>query len=207
MTARLRVPLPVPLRALRVHRTPRSAHDPDADPRAMWFLELRELAVQRVRRHAELSACVTELRQLLGVVPGMVRQNLTEVAALSTEIGLAVAREVIGDAIERGAIDPTPVVKRCLEDAVAGLGETQLQVRVHPEDLALVVSQMESAPDLGGGIEGVAFHPDPTLPRGAVRVDTAAGRLLYDPREVLARLADELRRTMADAVPAEAKPA
>lgn len=186
----------LPVRGLRVRTMPADETHVDADPQTLALLQLRELQVQRVLRHEELMRCLGEIREALGQVPQRVQDNLEQIAALTTEIGLTVAGEVVGEALARGLVDPTPIVKRCLDGAVVGLTDPQVEVALNPEDLPLVVDELDNDAELQGRIPSVTFAPNPGLPRGAVQVQTAAGRSTYQPAEVLERIATELRQEM-----------
>ncbi len=197
MTERLQMPMQRRLRGLRMHRVPENESDPSANPRAVWLLRLRERAVEEARGRAELSATLTNLQHTLATLPQIVQQNLQDVAGLAAEIGLRVAEEVVGEALERGLVDPTPTVKRCLEEATMGLADPELEVRLHPEDLSLVVTELDRDPAMRQCVERTHFTPDGSMPRAAVRVDTSAGHLVYDHREVLARMSEEVRKAVA----------
>ena len=189
----------VPVRGLRVHRTPEHGAVREGHERAVWLLQLREVAVQRLHRHEALTCCLSAVRSALENLPVQVAETLEKVTSAAVEIGLTVAREMIGEALDRGLVDPTPIVRRCLDDAVVGLTDARIMVHLHPEDLSLVISQLDKDPATNADAAQCDFTPDPTLARGAVRVDTAAGRLVYDQREVLERIAGEMRRVGAEA--------
>jgi flagellar biosynthesis/type III secretory pathway protein FliH len=189
------------LRALRVrHLAARSAAG-GVDARTAWLLELREASEREQRRHQELRACLQGLGRAAAALPDLVARRLQEVAELATEIGLAVAGEVVGEALGRGLVDPTPTVRRCLEQAVSGLTGSGLEVRLHPEDLSAVMAELDRDQALRSGVERTHFVPDPSLARAAVRIETDAGRLLYDHREVLRRIGDDVRKELGAPVP------
>ena len=196
MTATARVPLHRPLCALRLRTLPARGR-PTADPRAAWLLGLPDVAAREARRDAELAATLAALRAALSRVPAQIEESLAQVAALATEIGLAVAEEVLREALDRGAIDLTPTVRRCLDEATVGLTGAELEVRLHPEDLSHVMAELCRDPALREQIARARFIPDLAMPRAAVRIDTGAGRLRYDHREVLARVAREVRAAVA----------
>ena len=196
MTARLRTPMHQPLRGIKIHRAPEVAHQPS--PRAVWLMSLREAQVRETRRQAELSATLDGLREQAARLPAVVDHKLGAVAALATEIGLTVAREVVGQAVQQGVIDPAPAVRRCLEEASVGLTGTKLEIRLHPEDLSLVMTELEGDPLLRDKVECATFVPDPGLSRAAVRIDTESGRLKYECGEVLDRISQEVRGSLAE---------
>jgi len=64
------------------------------------------------------------------------------------------------------------------------------------EDLSPVVSAMEKKvgdPRFEGKVH---YEVDPSLERGACRVETGTGRIVHDPREVLERMIEGLRERM-----------
>ena len=69
-----------------------------------------------------------------------------------------------------------------------------LVVKLNPEDLANVQTRLAQMPELGEEVAAARFVADPTVPTGGVRAETGAGRLRYDPREVLERICNEVRR-------------
>jgi flagellar biosynthesis/type III secretory pathway protein FliH len=141
---------------------------------------------------------VLELARLMArtveAVPQQVGQRLDEVAAIAVELGLALAREIVGSALDRGLVDPTPTVVRCLRDCVHGSGKADLVVRLHPLDLEGVQQQLAGMSELQDEVGSARFVADKSVPRGGVRAETGAGRLLYDPSEVLERISAEVRR-------------
>jgi len=201
----LRILVKQPLQGIRIHRVPTAGET--AAPRAIWLMSLREAQVREVERHNELVSTLDAIRHAAERLPGVVARSLDSVVSMATEIGLAVAREIVGEAVIRGAVDPTPTVRRCLEEAVVGLTGAQLEVRLHPEDLSQVMTELEGESALRSRVEQTRFIPDPTLSRSAVRIDTDTGRLRYDCAEVLARISDEVRGAMAQSAWGDRPPA
>ena len=197
MISDLQVPMARPLRGLRVHAVV-SEEDRERSPRSFWLLSLREAAVRDAMRHTEVMTTLDSFQDAVAQLPGMVRQNLEGVSALATELGLAVAREIVGEAIHRGAIDPSSTVLRCLEDMTTNLSGEDIEVRTHPEDLSQVLAEVDRDSALKAKLEHSRFLPDPGLARGAVRIHTRIGSLTYDHREVLTRVSNEVRAAVAD---------
>ena len=75
-----------------------------------------------------------------------------------------------------------------------GSDRGDLVVHLHPEDLALVLDRLAREPGLQEQVAAAKFVADPALGRGAVRAETDAGRLRYDPQQALERVAAEVRR-------------
>lgn len=160
----------------------------------------KQLLDLKVREQARLAAeaALRDLCQTAGAalrdLPAQVDGRLEQVARISVELGLAIAREIVGAALDKGFVDPTPTVVRCLRDCVHGSSKADLVVRLNPQDLAGVQQRLADHPELQAEIAQARFVADATVARGGVRAETGAGRLLYDPKDALARVCDEVRR-------------
>jgi len=191
-----RLPVGAPIVALRLHpRRPAAGA-----PAAAKVAELLDLGAREARREAEgklFVDVVAAMKRTIGDVPKAVAARLDEVAAIAVELGLGIAREVVGAAIERGLVDPLPTVVRCLRDCVHGSSSTDLTVRLHPEDLELVKARIAAMPEIADEAASAKFVADPKVPRGGVHAETDAGRLRWDPRSAVTRIADEVRRGVA----------
>ena len=195
MTQRLKLSLTRPLAGLRSHRSPvEGAAGPGGAER--WIFDMRQRAQTEMQRHEAFATCLEGIARAVESMTTAVDGRLEEIAALSTELGLALAREMLGAALEKGIADPTLTVERCLKESVAGPNE-DVAVFLAPDDLGEVLARMESHPDLRDHLARASFAADPGLDRGSVRIETASGQLLYDPAEVLQRICDEVRREMA----------
>jgi len=86
---------------------------------------------------------------------------------------------------------------RCLRDCVHGATATDLVVRLHPDDLLLVQERLQDATEVQEEVAAARFVADASIPRGGVRAETDSGRLRYDPRDALERVAAEVRREAA----------
>lgn len=193
----LHVVLPRRLRALRLHA--QSDERRLERQRAQRLSGLAHKADQDATARAAMLSCIEDIERQLQVLPTLVAANLEHVSDLATEIGLAVAREVVGSVVEQGLVDITAVVMRCLDHAVGGVGATRLRVQLSPDDLGTVIQYLDEHPDMRERMQQVELLPDATIERGHVRVETGAGSLFYDPEEVAARIADELRRADREA--------
>lgn len=189
---RLQLPLTRPLRGVRAHAVPATAAPVSA--RATQLLQLREQAEKQAEQRDARRRVFAALDEALRTLPAVVTVRLDEIAAMVGELALAVAGEVIGAALAQGMVDPTPIVARCLRDATDGSVQTPLQVYLSPGDHALVQASIGEDPDLARRAAAVTFTADHTLASGAVRVESGAGRLLYDPVEVFGRVAAEIRK-------------
>ncbi len=196
MTSTSTVPLHAPLIGLRLHARGGVGPTPGA-ARAQQLLDLKDREGRREAAVAAVRQLAVAARATVEAVPAQVGERLDQVAAIAVELGLALAREIVGDALAKGLVDPTPTVVRCLRDAVHGSSRTDLVVRLHPQDLAAVQTALQGHPEVQEEVAAARFVADPTIVRGGVRAETGAGRLLYDPREVLQRICDEVRREAA----------
>jgi hypothetical protein len=198
--ARVRVRLPAVPSALRVHALDGARPAaPAPGGRTAALLELKHRAERDAaeRQAAERAALAVE--RALGQLPALVDARLAEVARHVTELALAVAGEVLGAGLAQGLLDPAAAVARCLAEAVQMPGETRLTIRLSAEDLPLVLAALEHDPRLRERTRGAHIVPDRALARGAVELDTGAGRLRYEPREVFQRMAAAVRKDLAGA--------
>lgn len=156
------------------------------------LLELRDAASeQRLVREA-VDACRAAVERALRELRSVVDARVDAVASMSTELGLVVASEIVGATLARGVFDPLPIVRRCLQQALAAGERSGVVVRLSPADLVRVQSEPVDA-----RVQGVTFAADAALAPGSVRVETDVGTIAYDPAEVLRRLSDELRKELA----------
>jgi flagellar biosynthesis/type III secretory pathway protein FliH len=196
MTTTSTVPFPAPIIGLRLHAVQGKGGVPLA-PRGKQLFDLEQHQARRAEATAALTQLVRTANDTVAALPEQVGQRLDEVAAIAVELGLALAREIVGDALGRGLIDPTPTVVRCLRDCVHGSQRADLVVRLHPEDLASVQTALAAMPELQEEVAGARFVADAGVGRGAVRAETGAGRLLWQPLEMLERICAEVRREAA----------
>src|SRR5262245_42370209 len=119
MTTTTRLPLCEPLRAVRLLSRAAQPGSRTADA-VQWLAQLGELQRQRQAEAKSLQATAQAVQRALQQLQTTVAQRLEQVAATAVELGLAVAREIVGDVLDRGGVDPTPTVARCLRDCVHG---------------------------------------------------------------------------------------
>ena len=193
MTSTSSIPVSQRLVGLRMHRRTGPGGAPEA-PRARQLLDLEARNQQRERDLEQLRGVLAQTQQQLQAVPGVVNERLDEVAGIAVELGLSIARELVGAALDQHLVDPTPTVARCLRDCVHGSSQQDLVVKLNPDDLANVKTRIAELPELAREAADAQFVADPSVPSGGVRAETGAGRLHYDPREVLERICDEVRR-------------
>ena len=193
MTATSSIPVTQRLVGLRLHRRTATGGAPAA-PRAQQLLDLDARSQQREADLAQLRDVLAETRKQLTELPQVVGARVDELAGVAVELGLAIAREVIGAALDQHFVDPTPTVARCLRDCVHGSSDADLVIRLNPEDVAGVKTKIAESPELSREAAAAQFVADASVPSGGVRAETGAGRLHYDPREVLERICEEVRR-------------
>ena len=174
MTQKMKLSLTRPLKGLRPHRVPvEGAESPGED--AKWIFALRERAGKEARRHADVQTCLEGIDRAVDSITAEVDRRLDDVAALATELGLALAREILGAALEKGLADPTPTVSRCLRDLAVGT-DGEIAVFLSPDDLDLVLDELDKQADPRERGARARLAVDAELDRGSVRSETAAGR-------------------------------
>ncbi|MFK7739090.1 MAG: FliH/SctL family protein [Planctomycetota bacterium] len=187
------VPLTARLIGLRLHAR-RGPSGETVPPAARVLLDLGQRNRQRELDEKKLRDLVAHAEQQLAALPAIVNERLDAVSQVAVELGLSIARELVASALESGQVDPTDTVARCLRDCVHGSDRGDLTVRLNPEDLEQVEQRLVGMPELAEQIAEAKFVADATVPRGGVNAETGAGRLRYDPREVLERICNEVRR-------------
>ncbi len=196
MTTPELAPVAAPIVGIRLHNRTPAADEPAAE-RVAWLLSLEEREQRRRAAQEAVVALQRAAAATLAELPGVVERRLDEVAGIAVELGLAIAREIVGSALDKGIVDPTPTVERCLRDCVRGGSDDHLVVRLHPDDLAPVQQHLRAMPELTEETAAARFVGDPRVPRGGVLAETDAGRLRYDPREALQRVCEEVRREVS----------
>ena len=193
MTQTSSLPFHAPIVGLRLHAVQGKGGVP-LSPRGKQLMDLEQREAQRVAATQALTQLVRSARSTVEGVPQQIGARLEEVAGIAVELGLAIAREIVGAALDKGMVDPTPTVVRCLRDCVHGSQRADLVVRLHPEDLAAVQTALAAMPELHEEVAAARFVADAAVGRGGVRAATGAGRLLWQPLEVLERICAEVRR-------------
>lgn len=197
MTTMSAVPVASRLVGLRLH----TRRGPGGIPESGRARQLLDLEARNLKREADeqvIRDLLAESQSQVDKVPEVINNRLDEIAGISVELGLAIAREIVGAAIDDGKMDPTPIVARCLRDCVHGSDRGDLVIRLNPEDLAGVKTRLAEMTELDEEIAAARFEADATVPSGGVRAETGAGRLRYNPREVLERICDEVRREASE---------
>ena len=190
----------IPAARIEVGRRPQSVRIHDAaaagDPShpgheaVVHLQELQRREAERQARGRALDALSATIDNRIAELRTQLDGNLDHVAAVVVELGLTVAREVVGSALDRGLVDIVPTVRRCLDAAVVGTksnGGPSVSLQMHPEDLQVWAS------DAGLSRPDVQVDVGTNLQRGEVVISTGAGALHYEPMEVLERVSEAVR--------------
>ena len=133
----------------------------------------RREGLEAGRREAfnENAARVARLDALVSSMATDLARLDAELARDVVELGLTVARKLIGEAIE---VHPE-VVLHSVEDALRQLGHVQgeIHVLVHPEDAALVAPHLHAT----AGARTWTLKEDTTIARGGCRVVTSGSEI------------------------------
>jgi flagellar assembly protein FliH len=104
-------------------------------------------------------------------------------------LATAIAERILRRQLERTPDVTLDLVKEALELAA---GSADLQLRMHPDDLALLGAQVEQIIAELGRLGAAEVVPDPAIARGGCRVDTRYGTIDQRLETQLARIAQEL---------------
>lgn len=195
-----RIELAEPLRSVRLRRA-NASDDGKGNATTQWLVRLGEARARREAETKSLQSVAVAVQRTLQTLNGVVGTRIDQIAETVVELGLTVAREIVGEALDSGRVDPTATVVHCMRDCVHGTDGADLVVYLHPDDLAPVMSRLAAMPELRRELANSRLQPDPALLRGAVRAETGAGRLRYDPREVFERVAQAVRSAAATGSP------
>ncbi len=171
----------------------------DAARKVQWLAELGESRKRQQQDSQHLQAIVSSVGAAVRQAQATVAQRLDELSGLTVDLALHVAREIVGDALDEGMVDPTATVARCLRDALTGPDGDDLMIHLNPEDLGLVMDRLAEHPELKEQLARATIRPDTSLTRGEVRAETGLGRLHYDPRAVFERVAEAVRSAAVSA--------
>lgn len=197
MTTRFSVHTKRKLRGIHVHTVSREVGA--ASERVEWLLDLHretERAEQaRIERERRLASVLDACEEAIATIPDTVAAKLGEVASIASELGLSLARAIVGSVIDQGLGDTPGTVLRCLEEAVPCV---DVRVCLSPEDHASVTASFAEFPELADRFSSASFVADPTLQHGCVRVDSDFGRTSYDPRIVIEDICAEVRKELEE---------
>jgi len=170
-----------------IARAEAQAHEISAAAREQGFEAGRREALERAQvelRHlgAALAAAAARLEQA--------RQELAEtLAAELPALAVGIAERLL---LHELSVRPETVV-RVIRDAVhAVLPTTRLEIRLHPDDLAILERHRALLADALAGVD-VRFEPSPTVGRGGCLLETPALTLAGGLPERVARALELLR--------------
>ncbi len=162
------------------------------------ILGLRDQMLREEQIRRALINLAGQIEESVAQLQPIVTANVQQVAAIATELGMAIAKEIVGQAVDEGRFDPSPIVERCLLNSVRGSDRADARIELCPDDLNLVVEQLQANPETRARVQTVEFVANPAMERGCVNVSSQSGRLVYDPDEVLERICAEIRRGVAE---------
>lgn len=147
----------------------------EAEAFALGFESGREAAEQELGAEREAIAALAQSLEALRPLPPQ------QLAFLLAETVDRLVRQLVGEV----GVDPVLLLSRARAAAAALSGEAAAaRMRLNPEDVPLLAE---------AGLT-VAIEPDPTLGRGAIRIETATGWIEDSPAIRLERLRVELDR-------------
>ncbi len=196
MSAPLKLVLQAPLRGLRApDACPAGAGDTGGGEPPVLVDALAEERAARAAERAALQRLAEGLERAAASLEASLAERLDGWARWIVELALETAGLVLRSEVDGGRYDLTPSVKEAVERVLARDGGAVL-VQLHPEDLSRVVEGLDAA-SKARIAKNVHFETDPSLERGAFRLDTGLGRFEHDPREYFERIAAEIRSRFA----------
>jgi flagellar assembly protein FliH len=129
------------------------------------------LEAGRREARAEAAPSIARLNELVSALEADLKRVDTELAEQVVELGLAVARKLVGTSLQARPES----VKDSVEDALRHVVQAQgiVNVIVNPEDAAIVRSHLEVSPNAGTW----ALKEDPKVARGGCRIETGSGEI------------------------------
>ncbi len=119
------------------------------------------------------------------------RASLAEMQQATVELAAAIASQVVYDTIDSGEFPIAATVQRVVNELQ---DEPVVTVRLHPDDLALLQTQMKADENSWSAAAELHFQPDKSLARGDCRADASDFGIMYKLQRHLA----ELRRFVLD---------
>jgi len=102
------------------------------------------------------------------------QQSLLEMQQVAIELAVAVASQLVFQAIDSEHFAVEKLVHRAIESM--GIGAIPV-ISLHPQDLELLQKRLTQEPAPWSS-EQITFHSDPGVSRGGCRVENEAGRML-----------------------------
>jgi hypothetical protein len=166
--------------------------DPDS-PSPTVLDPVGDVLALEAERHQAVVDLAQHIAMTVQQVQGLVQARLDELSRYAVELGLGLAEKICEHEIEAGRMDPTPHVVECLRGAVQGVTSGSIIVRLNPADLSHVMSEIDRMESPETRNDAVRFDVDPTIGRGACRVETSIGRIVHDPRDVVQQALERVR--------------
>ena len=142
---------------------------------------------EKVGRH--VNALVTALGAAVDEIHAAKAHWLAHWEKAALDVATAIAARVIRREVEQTPDITIALVKEARELAT---GSADVQLRMHPDDLATLGSQVERLVGELGRLGDVKVVADPGITRGGCRVDTRFGTIDQQFESQLARIAQEL---------------
>ena len=129
------------------------------------------LEAGRREARAEAEPRIARMDELLASLTTDLTRVDKELAEEVVQLALAVARKLVGAALEARP----ETVQACVEEALRHvvLAQGTLCVSVHPEDAAIVRSHLETSPRSGAWV----ISEDTKIARGGCRIETGTGEV------------------------------
>jgi flagellar assembly protein FliH len=129
------------------------------------------LEAARLEAHAEADARAARIDEMLASLTSDLKRIDQELAQEVVQLGLAVARKLIGEGLR---VRPE-MIKQSVEDALRHVAHIRgpITLAVNPADALIVRSYLETAPP----VDGWSLREDASIAAGGCRVETAAGEV------------------------------
>jgi flagellar assembly protein FliH len=174
-------------RSIDLGGSPRSVRLVASGERARAAFEERGRASERLRGAEEaLSEVAGEVERIVSALEGERAAVQANLARVSVELALVIAREVVRREIRAGNYDLEAIVRESLAEASLAAGPCR--VRVSPKDR----TALEAVPFRSG----TTLVADEGVRRGDVQVETALGMLVRES----ARLLDAVEQRLLEAL-------
>lgn len=137
----------------------------------------------------QLNALLPALHAAVGEIHAAKAQWLAHWEKAALHVATAIAARVIRREVERTPEVTLALVKEALELAA---GSADVQLRMHPDDLAILGPQVDGLAAELGRLGDARIVGDPSITRGGCRVDTRFGTIDQQFESQLARIEQEL---------------
>ncbi len=166
------LPIPAGRRLLAVSAAAAPAVSPGAAARAAEVKEIQRRAFERGRavEAAEWSHRLEKLLGALAAAEAELRRareaDRRSAEAFAARLAAVAAERLVHAVVEEGRHDIRAMVQGVLAEVGVAPGDEGVRVRLNPEDHALLTTWGQAAP----AEDGIAWTPDPAMPRGSFEV-------------------------------------